>query len=55
MVTTVVLDALIPRQDFDLKDESGVAVTRNVLTMSINDLDYNSFMYSAIKNQISKE
>ncbi|MFZ4202346.1 HNH endonuclease family protein [Lysinibacillus sp. NPDC056220] len=49
MVTKVVLDALIPRQDFDLKDESGVAVTRNVLTMSVNDLDYNSFMYSAIK------
>lgn len=49
MVTKVVLDALIPREDFDLKDESGVAVNRNVLTMSVTDLDYNSFMYSAIK------
>lgn len=49
MATKVVLDALIPREDFDLKDESGVAVNRNVLTMSVTDLDYNSFMYSAIK------
>lgn len=49
MAIKVVLDALIPREDFDLKDESGVAVNRNVLTMSVTDLDYNSFMYSAIK------
>lgn len=49
MAVKVVLDALIPREDFDLKDESGVAVNRNVLTMSVTDLDYNSFMYSAIK------
>jgi len=49
MSTKVILDALIPREDFDIKDESGVAVNRNVLTMSIGDLDYNSFMYSAIK------
>ena len=34
MSVKVVLDALIPREDFDLKDESGVAVNRNVLTMS---------------------
>jgi hypothetical protein len=48
--TKVVLDALIPREDFDIKDESGVAVNRNILTMSVTDLDYNSsFLYSAIK------
>ena len=49
MKTKVVLDALVPREDFDIKDESGVAVNRNILTMSITDLDYNSFLYSAIK------
>lgn len=49
MAMKIILDALIPREDFDLKDESGVAVNRNVLTMSVTDLDYNSFMYSAIK------
>jgi len=45
----VILDALIPREDFDIRDESGVAVNRNILTMSVTDLDYNSFLYSAIK------
>jgi hypothetical protein len=49
MSTKVILDALIPREDFDIKDESITAVNRNVQTMSITDLDYNSFMYSAIK------
>ena len=49
MAMKTILDALIPREDFDIKDESGVAVNRNVLTMSVMDLDYNSFMYSAIK------
>ena len=49
MSEKVILDALIPREDFDIKDESGVAVNRNILTMSVTDLDYNSFLYSAIK------
>lgn len=49
MSAKVILDALIPREDFDIKDESGVAVNRNILTMSVTDLDYNSFLYSAIK------
>lgn len=49
MSSKVILDALIPREDFDIKDESGVAVNRNILTMSVTDLDYNSFLFSAIK------
>ena len=49
MSDKVVLDALIPREDFDIKDESGFAVNRNILTISVTDLDYNSFLYSAIK------
>jgi len=49
MSSKVVLDALVPREDFDIKDESGVAINRNILTMSVTDLDYNSFLYSAIK------
>ncbi|MGG4214004.1 DUF262 domain-containing protein [Paenibacillus sp. FSL L8-0638] len=49
MSSKVILDALIPREDFDIKDESGIAVNRNILTMSVTDLDYNSFLFSAIK------
>ncbi len=49
MSTKVVLDALIPREDFDIRDESGVAVNRNRQTISVPDLEYDSFLFSAIK------
>lgn len=49
MSKKVILDALIPREDFDIRDDSGVAVNRNILTVSVTDLDYNAFLFSAIK------
>lgn len=45
----VILDALIPREDFDIKDEYGVSVGRNKMTISVPDLEYESFTFSAIK------
>jgi hypothetical protein len=46
----VVLDALLPREDFDIRDESGLAINRNILTMSVTDLEQrNSFLYSALR------
>ena len=45
----VTLDALIPREDFEITDELDTVITRNKTTLSIEDLDYNSFFFSALR------
>lgn len=45
----VTLDALIPREDFEIKDEQNSHFNRNVTTISINDLKNESFFFSAIR------
>ncbi|MGX9706817.1 HNH endonuclease family protein [Laceyella tengchongensis] len=50
MANKVVLDALIPREDFDVRDENVVSpVGRSKTTLSIPDLEYESFFFSAIR------
>jgi hypothetical protein len=49
MKMKLALDALIPREDFDVKDESGLSVGRNKMTISVPELEYDSFFFSAIK------
>ncbi len=50
---TVTLDALIPREDFDiLSDIGGNNNTRNKSTLSIEDLKYDSFFFSALRKPI---
>lgn len=50
MANEVVLDALIPREDFDIEDQNElVGIGRNKTTLSITDLDYDSFFFSAIR------
>lgn len=50
---TVTLDALIPREDFDIITQIGsMENTRNKSTLSIEDLKYNSFFFSALRKPI---
>lgn len=50
---TVTLDALIPREDFDILSElGGNNNTRNKSTLSIEDLKYDSFFFSALRKPI---
>lgn len=50
---TVTLDALIPREDFDIISTIGSSGnTRNKQTLSIEDLKYDSFFYSALRKPI---
>lgn len=50
---TVTLDALIPREDFDILSElGGNNNTRNKATLSIEDLKYDSFFFSALRKPI---
>ena len=49
MADKVVLDALIPREDFDIKDHNTVAAGRSKTTLSIPDLEFESFFFSAIR------
>ncbi len=50
---TVALDALIPREDFDILSElGGNNNTRNKATLSIEDLKYDSFFFSALRKPI---
>lgn len=49
----VVLDALIPREDFEIASEIGNGGnTRNKATLSIEDLKYDSFFFSALRKPI---
>lgn len=50
---TVVLDALVPREDFEINEEFGtIDNTRNKTTLSIEDLKYDSFFFSALRKPI---
>jgi len=50
---TVTLDALIPREDFEIISTIGNSGnTRNKLTLSIEDLKYDSFFFSALRKPI---
>lgn len=48
MAKNIVLDALIPREDFEVEDDAG-GTTRNVGTIGTRDLEYNSFFFSALR------
>lgn len=50
---TVVLDALIPREDFEIISDMGNGGnTRNKTTLSIEDLKYDSFFFAALRKPI---
>lgn len=50
---TVTLDALIPREDLDIVSDAGSSNnTRNKYTLSIEDLKYDSFFFSALRKPI---
>lgn len=40
---SVTLDALIPREDFEVNEEQFLGTSRNKMTLSIEDLRYDSF------------
>lgn len=48
MAQTVNLDALIPREDFDNKEETN-GIPRNVNTLSITDLKYDAFFFANLR------
>lgn len=48
MAKNIVLDALIPREDFEVDDETS-GTTRNVSTIGTRDLEYESFFFSALR------
>lgn len=48
MANSIVLDALIPREDFEVQDETS-GTTRNVGTIGVRDLEYDSFFFSALR------
>lgn len=50
---TVTLDALITREDFEITSKHGSdANNRNKATLSIEDLKYDSFFFSALRKPI---
>lgn len=48
MAKNIVLDALIPREDFEIRDEDR-GTTRNVATIGVRDLEYDSFFFSTLR------
>jgi hypothetical protein len=48
MSSSITLDALIPREDFEVTGETS-GTTRNVATIGIRDLEYDSFFFSALR------
>ena len=48
MAKKVNLDALIPREDFDV-NEAITGTTRNISTLGIRDLEFDSFFFSALR------
>lgn len=48
MAKNITLDALISREDFEVKDETS-GTTRNIATIGARDLEYDSFFFSALK------
>lgn len=50
---TITLDALIPREDFNILSTTGSSGnTRNKTTLSIEDIKYDSFFFSALRKPI---
>lgn len=49
MATKVSLDALIPREAFEVQDQQGQNTGRNITTLSIRDLEKTSFFFSAVR------
>lgn len=47
-MTAVNLDALIPREDFEVRSEQGKAFPKSG-TLKINDLEPNAFLYDALR------
>jgi len=45
----VSLDALIPREAFEVQDQQGQNTGRNITTLSIRDLERTSFFFSAVR------
>lgn len=48
MAKKVNLDALIPREDFDVNEEVGTS-TRNISTLAVRDLEHDSFFYTVLR------
>ncbi|MCG6138525.1 MAG: DUF262 domain-containing protein [Nostoc sp. LLA-1] len=48
-MTKVSLDALIPREAFEVQDQQGQHTGRNITTLSIRDLEGSSFFFSAVR------
>lgn len=48
MAKNNVLDALIPREDFEVEDDVS-GTTRNVATIGARDLEFESFFFSALR------
>lgn len=48
MAKNIVLDALIPREDFEVVDDDS-GTTRNIGTIGARDLEYSSFFFSALR------
>ena len=52
---TITLDALIPREHFNILSSTGSSSnTRNKQTLSIEDLKYDSFFFSALRKPIQR-
>ncbi len=49
MSEKLILDALITREDFEISDELDIPTTDMKDTLSIQDLEYNSFFYRALR------
>jgi hypothetical protein len=49
MAAKVNLDAIIPREDFDVVDEQNSAVGRSKDTIAVNDLKRGEFLFSALR------
>jgi hypothetical protein len=47
----VSLDALIPREAFEIKDQQERNMGRSILTMGIRDLEQGSFFYPYLRKQ----
>lgn len=49
MAEKLILDALIPREDFDVEEKNENNLGQSKTTLSITDLEYDSFFFSAIR------
>lgn len=48
-MSKVNLDAIIPREDFEVQDQTPKGIARNISTISITDLKEGSFFFSAMR------